>query len=318
MKKSIKRVLSLISVVAMLSTTALVANANTAAPTLGDVATMEYNATSTHLVIADVVTITSATSKLEAVAYSIIANTLGTTADLASILAAVDTTPKEELTAKMDTLKTALVDNAEVKDAVAAVKTETEAAIADIKAKNPNAKIVISDVYNPLNVIVGGANVAAIKTLVDDYVVETNTTIAAVAVDAGAQLVEVSKIAPTKTVSAADIAAGTVQATTVVKEAEAAVIEQAKETVDLVPAPEGVVEVVNYGDITNDGEVAVVDAVAMIKFILNDETLETFATRGFSAKAADVKKDDNSKIDMNDLTQLKLYLLDVKGIELGK
>lgn len=318
MKKSIKRVLSLISVVAMLSTTALVANANTAAPTLGDVATMEYNATSTHLVIADVVTITSATSKLEAVAYSIIANTLGTTADLASILAAVDTTPKEELTAKMDTLKTALVDNAEVKAAVAAVKTETEAAIADIKAKNPNAKIVISDVYNPLNVIVGGANVAAIKTLVDDYVVETNTTIAAVAVDAGAQLVEVSKIAPTKTVSAADIAAGTVQATTVVKEAEAAVIEQAKETVDLVPAPEGVVEVVNYGDITNDGEVAVVDAVAMIKFILNDETLETFATRGFSAKAADVKKDDNSKIDMNDLTQLKLYLLDVKGIELGK
>lgn len=318
MKKSIKRVLSLISVVAMLSTTALVANANTAAPTLGDVATMEYNATSTHLVIADVVTITSATSKLEAVAYSIIANTLGTTADLASILAAVDTTPKEELTAKMDTLKTALVDNAEVKAAVAAVKTDTEAAIADIKAKNPNAKIVISDVYNPLNVIVGGANVAAIKTLVDDYVVETNTTIAAVAVDAGAQLVEVSKIAPTKTVSAADIAAGTVQATTVVKEAEAAVIEQAKETVDLVPAPEGVVEVVNYGDITNDGEVAVVDAVAMIKFILNDETLETFATRGFSAKAADVKKDDNSKIDMNDLTQLKLYLLDVKGIELGK
>lgn len=318
MKKSIKRVLSLISVVAMLSTTALVANANTAAPTLGDVATMEYNATSTNLVTADVVTITSATSKLEAVAYSIIANTLGTTADLASILAAVDTTPKEELTAKMDTLKTALVDNAEVKAAVAAVKTETEAAIADIKAKNPNAKIVISDVYNPLNVIVGGANVAAIKTLVDDYVVETNTTIAAVAVDAGAQLVEVSKIAPTKTVSAADIAAGTVQATTVVKEAEAAVIEQAKETVDLVPAPEGVVEVVNYGDITNDGEVAVVDAVAMIKFILNDETLETFATRGFSAKAADVKKDDNSKIDMNDLTQLKLYLLDVKGIELGK
>jgi len=140
MKKSIKRVLSLISVVAMLSTTALVANANTAAPTLGDVATMEYNATSTNLVTADVVTITSATSKLEAVAYSIIANTLGTTADLASILAAVDTTPKEELTAKMDTLKTALVDNAEVKDAVAAVKTETEAAIADIKAKKPKCK----------------------------------------------------------------------------------------------------------------------------------------------------------------------------------
>lgn len=317
MKKSIKRVLSLISVVAMLSTTALVANANTAAPTLGDVATMEYNATSTNLVTADVVTITSATSKLEAVAYSIIANTLGTTADLASILAAVDTTPKEELTAKMDTLKTALVDNAEVKAAVAAVKTETEAAIADIKAKNPNAKIVISDVYNPLNVIVGGANVAAIKTLVDDYVVETNTTIAAVAVDAGAQLVEVSKIAPTKTVSAADIAAGTVQATTVVKEAEAAVIEQAKETVDLVPAPEGV-EVVNYGDITNDGTVAVVDAVAMIKFILEDETLETFAEKGFSAKAADVKKDDKSTIDLNDLTQLKLYLLEVEGIELGK
>jgi len=56
----------------------------------------------------------------------------------------------------------------------------------------------------------------------------------------------------------------------------------------------------------------------MIKFILNDETLETFAEKGFSAKAADVKKDDKSTIDLNDLTQLKLYLLEVEGIELGK
>lgn len=333
MKKSIKRVLSLISVVAMLSTTALVASANTTV-TLRQTSNMEYSSTG-MLKLADVITIKSAQKELEKAAFDYLAGVLGTSADKMSILVKVDSMTKDELSAKMATVKTALVDGTEAKAAMDTALANINAALADIAANYSTSKVVVSDVYNPLNVLTGGANITAIKTLLNDYVEKFNSdladllalyadgpvvlakgNVASGSAKLNITLVEVSKLAPATTVAAADVVSGEATAADL-EEVSEALVEQAKETVYTTEVAEDT-EVVNYGDITNDGEVAVVDAVAMIKFILNDETLETFATRGFSAKAADVKKDDNSKIDMNDLTQLKLYLLDVKGIELGK
>ena len=334
MKKSIKRVLSLISVVAMLSTTALVASANTTAPTLSKVATMEYSATGL-LQIADVITIKSAQKELEKAAFDYLAGVLGTSSSKAAILVKVSSMTKDELTAKMTTVKTALVDSAEAKAAMNTALDNINDALAGIAANYSTSKVVVSDVYNPLNVLTGGANITAIKTLLNDYVEKFNSDLAAVLalyadgpvvlaknnVASGSAklnitLVEVSKLAPATTVAAADVVSGEATAADL-EEVSEALVEQAKETVDLVPAPEGV-EVVNYGDITNDGKIKVADAVAMIKYIVEGETLETFAAQGFNAKAADVKKDDKSTIDLNDLTQLKLYLLEVEGIELGK
>lgn len=333
MKKSIKRVLSLISAVAMLSTTALVASANTTV-TLGQTSNMEY--TSNGLLnLADVITIKSAQKELEQAAFDYLAGVLGTSADKASILKKVDSMTKEELTVKMETVKTALIDGTEAKEAMDAALDNVDKALADIADKYSNAKVVVSDVYNPLNVITGGANITAIKTLLNDYVEKFNSDLAAVLalyadgpvvlakgnVASGSAklnitLVELSKIVPTKTVAAAKVVSGEATSTDL-EEVSVDLVEQAKATVDTTEVAEDI-EVINYGDITNDDKVTVVDAVAMIKFILEDETLETFATRGFNAKAADVKKDDKSTIDMNDLTQLKLYLLEVEGIELGK
>ncbi len=333
MKKSIKRVLSLISVVAMLSTTALVASANTTV-TLRQTSNMEYSSTGL-LNLADVITIKSAQKELEKAAFDYLAGVLGTSADKMSILVKVDSMTKDELSAKMATVKTALVDGTEAKVAMDAALANIDKALADIAANYSTAKVVVSDVYNPLNVITGGANITAIKTLLNDYVEKFNSdladllalysdgpvvlaknNVASGSAKLNITLVEVSKLVPAKTVAAADVVSGEATATDL-EEVSVALVEQAKETVYTTEVAEDT-EVVNYGDITNDGKVAVVDAVAMIKFILEDETLDTFATKGFSAKAADVKKDDKSTIDLNDLTQLKLYLLEVEGIELGK
>ncbi|MBE6843072.1 MAG: hypothetical protein E7510_09635 [Ruminococcus sp.] len=316
MKKSVKRIVSLVSAIAMLSTTAAVASAAYEVNELKDVNTaVATTTTDFSKVNADAYVITSATAEMEKAALEILKDQVGAVrADQEAILDAVANMTTEEVKAAMESTTAAMEANETLKAAV-------DKAVADVKTTLANgagsdADFVVSNVYNPINYIQGGATVEAAKAAVQVYVDEVNAKLEAAAKEAGAKIADVSNIEPETKITTADIANGAEVANTL----EAVFEEQAVAKSEEISAVEVVQPAVTYkyGDLNNDQKVKAVDLVIMLQYELGIVTDAIAEEKGYTIAAGDVAK-DGSACDAADLVRLKLFLLeDIAEGDLGK
>lgn len=305
MKNSVKRVLSFVSALAMLSTSAMAVSAAESA-TVGTANAVVANSnTDFEKINADVFVVGSATSKMEQAALNILKDTLGAKAATKdAIVAAVSAMNSDELSAALENTTSAITANAEL---AAVVKEATDEVSAITKAaRESGAEVVISSVYNPLASIKGGAKVAAAVAAAQVYVDEINTNIEAIAKAEGATIAEVEVADVTIDVEA--IKAGTVDAASVVADAFEAQAEETKEAINNAPVEAAAVDYV-YGDLNNDGSVKAVDLVIMLQVQLGILSNEDAADKGYVVAAGDVDK-DGAACDLGDVIKLKLFLLD--------
>lgn len=318
MKKSVKSIVSLVSAIAMLSTTAAVASAADvyAKNPIKDVntATATENTDFTK-VNADAFVITSATAEMEKAALEILKDQVGAArADQDAILDAVAKMSKEEVKAAMENTTAAMEANATLKAAVDNAVEGVKKTLAN--GADVDADFVVSNVYNPINYIQGGATVEAAKAAVQVYVDEVNAKLAAVVKEAGATIADVSNIEPETKITTADLADGIDVANTLVDVFE----EQAEAKADEISAVEVAQPAVEYtyGDLNNDGKVKAVDLVIMLQYgleLLDEEVIEA---KGYTIAAGDVAK-NGVACEAADLTRLKLFLLeDIAQDDLGK
>ncbi len=316
MKKSVKSIVSLVSAIAMLSSTAVIASAAYEANQIKDVNAVTANAdTDFSKVNASAYVITSATAEMEKAALEILKDQVGAKrADQEAILDAVSEMSAEEMRAAMESTTAAMEANETLKAAVDKAVADVEATLANGAATD--ADFVVSNVYNPINYIEGGALVEAAKAAVQVYVDEVNAKLEVAAKNAGAKIADVSELEPETKISTADIAGGVQAANTL----ETIFEEQAdakSETINAVEVVQPKVEF-KYGDLNNDEKVKAVDLVIMLQYhlgILDDATCEE---KGYVVAAGDVAKDGET-CGVADIARLKLFLLeDIAEGDLGK
>jgi len=314
MKKSVKSIVSIVSAIAMLSTSAMAVSAGTTAVNpIKDVnAISATSKTDFSAVKADAIVITSATTKMESAGLKLLQAQIGAErADQDSILAKIATMSADEVKAAVENVTKAAESNQDLKATVAEAVAEVKATVN--AAAGVNADIVVSNVYNPINYISGGATVDAAKKAVQVYVDEINSEIAVIAKDNNVTVADVSNIEPATKISVADLKTGAETAATLKtvfeqqSDARTAGVNEttvAKDTVSY-----------KYGDLNNDGKVKAVDLVIMLQYQLSkgSETPilseETIANKGYTVAAGDVYK-DGVTCDASDITRLKLFLLE--------
>ncbi len=313
MKKSVKSIVSIVSAIAMLSTSAMAVSADAVANPIKDVNAISATSTTDFSAVkADAIVITSATTKMELAGLKLLQAQIGAErADQDAILAKIATMSSDEIKTAVENVTKAAETNAELKATVADAVAEVKATVS--KAAVTKADIVVSNVYNPINYISGGATVEAAKKAVQAYVDEINSEIAVIAKENNVIVADVSKIEPTAKISVADIKSGAETAAvlnTVFEQQNAArttevnATKVAKEKVTF-----------TYGDLNNDGKVKAVDLVIMLQYQLSQgsETPilseETIADKGYTIVAGDVYK-DGVTCDASDITRLKLFLLE--------
>ena len=314
MKKSVKSIVSIVSAIAMLSTSAIAVSANaTAVNPIKDVnAISATSKTDFSAVKADAIVITSATTKMELAGLKMLQAQIGAErADQDAILAKISTMSVEEIKTAVENITKTAESSQELKDAVAEAVAEVKATVS--AAAGINADIVVSNVYNPINYIAGGATVEAAKKAVQVYVDEINSEIAVIAKENNVIIADVSNIEPATKISVQDIKSGAETAATLKtvfeqqSDARTAGVNETTVAKDKVSY--------KYGDLNNDGKVKAVDLVIMLQYQLSkgsDTPIlseETIANKGYTIDAGDVYK-DGITCDASDITRLKLFLLE--------
>lgn len=317
MKKSVKRIVSFVSAIAMLSTTAM---AVSAADTVTvqqtnavKVSTAEDCAKTTN----DVIVITAATDKIESAALDILKATFNAKAATKEAIAeAVKSMSADDISAAVDK---AVKDekNLEAMDkAITEAADKVEELVNATRNNGKVSSIVVSDVYNPLAGVAGGKVVQAAKEAIQEKIDAAQKQIdAAVAKSDTTGRVVMAPVEAAKVDINAIKVGGKAAAESVTKTFEA----QEASKVEAVNAAEVKGEKVDftYGDINNDGNVKAVDLVIALQYqleILDDKECDNL---GYKIGAADVNKD--GKVDVADLALMKLVLLgDKAATDLGK
>ena len=311
MKKSVKRIVSFVSAIAMLSTTAMAVSAAEAI-TVGEANSICVSgATDFTNVKADVFVIKSATDKLERAALNILKEQFGTkTADKNAIINAASKMSEKELKAAVESTTKAVEASKELQAAITEAEEDIKVAVEKAKAANANAEIVVSTAYNPFATLASSPLVDAAKAAVDVYVKNMNTKIETIAAE---NKIKVAKIeAPVVEFSKEDVAgslSNAVAAQSVAKNEAIAKVEVVAEK-----AP----EVAMYGDFNGDRDIRAVDLVIMIQANLGMLDKAKFEEKGYDWNAGDLDRDGES-FGLTDIMMLKKVLLeDMAASELGK
>lgn len=321
MKKSVKRIVTMIAAVAMLATSVLSVSAAEINP-VKDVNALPYSEGMDASSVSAVV-VTSATAAMEQKAYDIISDQIGAKrADKDAIVERLNAMTPEQIKASMSDLTTAIASSEDIKEAMDGAVADVNTAIAAVNKSNADATVVVSNVYNPFNFVEGGAVTEAAKAAVQVYVDEVNAKIEQIkAENASVVISDLANIKP-----ATVITAGSITSSAAASEAmEAVFAEQTAAKTDALNATTVVADKVDfkYGDLNNDGKIKAVDLVIMLQYQLSQNTenpilsQETIEAKGYKIAAGDVVK-DGSACDTADLMRLKLFLLeDVAESALG-
>jgi hypothetical protein len=316
MKKSVKSIVSLVSALAMVSTSAMAVSAD-AVTTVDktDYASVSAGQDLTNI-DADVILVQSATKKMEEAALVLLKQTFGAEkATKNSIMNAAAAMDADELKAAVESTTAAMESSeflkASVEEAVSEVKTVLAA------AADKDAALVITNVYNPFDGFASSPVVDAAKAAAQVYVDEVNAKIALAAKEADAQIAEIE--APKAVVSVEDIKNNKVsiaEAMTDVadsqKEAKNEALTKVEVEAEEFVAPE------QWGDFNGDGEVKTVDLVIMLQGNLSILKEADFEAKGYDINAADVDR-DGVKFSDGDIAMVKKVLLeDLNKSDLGR
>ncbi|MDO5558870.1 MAG: dockerin type I repeat-containing protein [Oscillospiraceae bacterium] len=315
MKKSVKRIITMVAALAMLSTSALSASAATI-NNVKDVNALPYTA-GMDATKADAIVVTSATSAMEQKAYEIIAKQFNAKrADRDAIVERVAAMSPEEIKAAIADTTTLIASSADIKATMDAAVEELNKTVAEINASNSDATIVVTNIYNPFNFAEGGATVAAAQAAVQVYVDELNAKINTIKKDIPNVVVsDLSDIKPATVITAETITSGAAASTAM----DAAFTQQTTAKNNTVNTTQVVADAVTYkyGDLNNDGKVKAVDLVIMLQYQIGTLTDEVVAEKGYTIAAGDLVKDGKA-CDTADLMLMKLFLLqDATEADLG-
>jgi hypothetical protein len=316
MKKSVKSIVSLVSALAMVSTSAMAVSA--AAVTTVD--KTDYASVSAgqdlSKIDADVLLVQSATKKMEEAALVLLKDTFGAEkATKNSIMNAAAAMDADELKAAVESTTAAMEANEALKAAV-------EEAVAEVEeiakaAADKDAALVITSVYNPFDGFTSSPVVDAAKAAAQVYVDEVNAKIAVIAKDAGAQIAEVE--APKDVVSVEDIKNNKVSIADAMTEVAESQKEAKNDSLTKIEVEaEEFVAPEQWGDFNGDGEVKAVDLVIMLQGNLGILSEADFEAKGYDLGAADVDR-DGVKFSDGDIAMVKKVLLeDLNKSDLGR